>query len=186
MKLPFALLILAILPAGAATPKPLQVYILAGQSNMQGHAKVSTFEHIGNPEQGDTEPFTCYDDAGGFVRDCLPTEGTAHTIDFLKFGRDGALTKVDLLTHRIAGRVMQAGNSIGGAISADGRLVVAQNYTPGGIKAFDTATLELVADTVLLPTSCTQVFCMPWALAVVTTSLSLMMPLLSPANALAS
>ncbi|MBP8832728.1 MAG: protein nirF, partial [Acidovorax sp.] len=62
------------------------------------------------------------------------------------FGRDGALTKVDLLTHRIAGRVMQAGNSIGGAISADGRLVVAQNYTPGGIKAFDTATLELVAD----------------------------------------
>jgi protein NirF len=62
------------------------------------------------------------------------------------FGRDGALTKVDLLTQRIAGRVMQAGNSIGGAISADGRLVVAQNYTPGGIKAFDTATLELVAD----------------------------------------
>ena len=62
------------------------------------------------------------------------------------FGRDGALTKVDLLTHRIAGRVMQAGNSIGGAISADGRLVVAQNYQPGGIKAFDTATLELVAD----------------------------------------
>lgn len=33
-----------ILPAAA---KPLQVYILAGQSNMQGHAKVSTFEHIG-------------------------------------------------------------------------------------------------------------------------------------------
>ena len=62
------------------------------------------------------------------------------------FGRDGALTKVDLLTRRIAARVMQAGNSIGGAISADGRLVVAQNYTPGGIKAFDTATLELVAD----------------------------------------
>ena len=27
--------------------KPLQVYILAGQSNMQGHAKVSTIEHIG-------------------------------------------------------------------------------------------------------------------------------------------
>ncbi|MBK1855040.1 hypothetical protein JO972_08725 [Verrucomicrobiaceae bacterium 5K15] len=30
-----------------ASSKPLQVYILAGQSNMQGHAKVSTFEHIG-------------------------------------------------------------------------------------------------------------------------------------------
>ncbi len=27
--------------------KPLQVFILAGQSNMQGHAKVSTIEHIG-------------------------------------------------------------------------------------------------------------------------------------------
>lgn len=27
--------------------KPLQVYFLAGQSNMQGHAKISTFEHIG-------------------------------------------------------------------------------------------------------------------------------------------
>ena len=31
----------------AADKKPLQVFILAGQSNMQGHAKVSTFEHIG-------------------------------------------------------------------------------------------------------------------------------------------
>ncbi len=30
-----------------ATAKPLQIFILAGQSNMQGHAKVSTFEHIG-------------------------------------------------------------------------------------------------------------------------------------------
>ena len=27
--------------------KPLQIFILAGQSNMQGHAKISTFEHIG-------------------------------------------------------------------------------------------------------------------------------------------
>ena len=27
--------------------KPLQVFILAGQSNMQGHARISTFEHIG-------------------------------------------------------------------------------------------------------------------------------------------
>ena len=27
--------------------KPLQVFILAGQSNMQGHARVSTLEHIG-------------------------------------------------------------------------------------------------------------------------------------------
>lgn len=62
------------------------------------------------------------------------------------FGRDGALSKVDLLTQEIVGRVVQAGNSIGGAISADGTLVVAQNYTPGGIKVFDAATLALLAD----------------------------------------
>ncbi len=34
-------------PSLAAQRKPLQVFVLAGQSNMQGHAKVSTFEHIG-------------------------------------------------------------------------------------------------------------------------------------------
>jgi len=62
------------------------------------------------------------------------------------FGRDGGLTKVDLLEARIVRRVMQAGNSIGGSISQDGSLVVAQNYTPGGIKAFDAQTLELLAE----------------------------------------
>ncbi|MBS0506812.1 MAG: protein nirF, partial [Proteobacteria bacterium] len=62
------------------------------------------------------------------------------------FGRDGGLTRVDLLEQRITHRVMQAGNSIGGAISADGSLVVAQNYQPGGIKVFDAHTLELLAD----------------------------------------
>ncbi|MBR0564866.1 protein nirF [Azoarcus sp. L1K30] len=62
------------------------------------------------------------------------------------FGRDGGLTKVDLLTERIERRIMQSGNAIGGAISQDGRIVVAQNYSPGGIKAFDADTLELLAD----------------------------------------
>lgn len=62
------------------------------------------------------------------------------------FGRDGGLTKVDLLGQRIVKRVIQAGNSIGGAISQDGRLVVAQNYEPGGIKVFDAETLELLAE----------------------------------------
>lgn len=62
------------------------------------------------------------------------------------FGRDGALTRVNLLEQRVTHRVMQAGNSIGGAISADGTLVVAQNYTPGGIKVFDARTLALLAD----------------------------------------
>jgi len=62
------------------------------------------------------------------------------------FGRDGALTRVNLLARRIDARVLQAGNSIGGAISADGTLVAAQNYAPGGIKVFDARTLALVAD----------------------------------------
>jgi protein NirF len=62
------------------------------------------------------------------------------------FGRDGGLTKLDLLKGEIALRVMQAGNSIGGAISQDGRFVAAQNYTPGGVKIFKSDTLELVAD----------------------------------------
>jgi protein NirF len=62
------------------------------------------------------------------------------------FGRDGGLTRVNLLTRAIEQRVMQAGNSIGGAISADGTLVAAQNYTPGGVKVFDARTLELLAD----------------------------------------
>ncbi len=62
------------------------------------------------------------------------------------FGRDGGLSKVDLLSQRIDARVLQAGNSIGGAISADGTLVAAQNYTPGGVKVFEAATLKLLAD----------------------------------------
>ncbi len=62
------------------------------------------------------------------------------------FGRDGGLTKVDLLTDKIAKRVIQSGNSIGGAISQDGKLVAVSNYTPGGVKVFNSDTLELVAN----------------------------------------
>jgi len=62
------------------------------------------------------------------------------------FGRDGGLTKVDLLRQRIDRRVVQSGNSIGGAISQNGRLVAAANYKPGGVRVFDAETLELLAD----------------------------------------
>ncbi|MCB1334681.1 MAG: protein nirF, partial [Roseivivax sp.] len=62
------------------------------------------------------------------------------------FGRDGGLTKVDLLTQSVVARTIQAGNSIGGAISDDGQLVAVSNYTPGGVKVFDAETLALVAD----------------------------------------
>jgi len=62
------------------------------------------------------------------------------------FGRDGGLSKVDLLRGRLVKRVVQGGNSIGGAISQDGRLIAVSNYKPGGVKVFDAETLELVAD----------------------------------------
>ena len=62
------------------------------------------------------------------------------------FGRDGGLTRVDLLSMKIDKRVIQSGNSIGGAISQDGRLVAVSNYEPGGVKIFDAATLQLLAD----------------------------------------
>jgi len=62
------------------------------------------------------------------------------------FGRDGGLTKVDLLEDEIDKRIIQAGNSIGGAISQDGKLIAVSNYTPGGVKIFSAETLELVAD----------------------------------------
>lgn len=62
------------------------------------------------------------------------------------FGRDGGLSKIDLLQDKIAKRIIQAGNSIGGAISQDGKLIAVSNYTPGGVKIFSTETLELIAD----------------------------------------
>ncbi len=62
------------------------------------------------------------------------------------FGRDGGLTKIDLLSGRIVRRIVQAGNAIGGAISQDGRLIAVSNYEPGGVKVFDAASLGQVAD----------------------------------------
>ncbi|UWR02844.1 protein nirF [Ruegeria conchae] len=62
------------------------------------------------------------------------------------FGRDGGLTKVDIVTRQIVNRVVQAGNAIGGAISDDGKLVAVSNYEPGGVRVFDAETLEMVAD----------------------------------------
>ena len=62
------------------------------------------------------------------------------------FGRDGGLSKVDLLTATLEKRIVQSGNSIGGAISQDGRLIAVSNYTPGGVRVFDARTLEPVAD----------------------------------------
>ena len=62
------------------------------------------------------------------------------------FGRDGGLSKVDLLSRRLERRVIQSGNAIGGAISQDGRLVAVANYSPGGLRLFDAGTLEPLAE----------------------------------------
>ncbi len=62
------------------------------------------------------------------------------------FGRDGGLSKLDILCGELVQRVVQAGNSIGGAISQDGTLIAVSNYEPGGVKVFSAETLDLVAD----------------------------------------
>ena len=62
------------------------------------------------------------------------------------FGRDGGLSKVDILACTLENRIIQAGNSIGGAISDDGRLIAVSNYEPGGVNVFDADTLAPVAE----------------------------------------
>lgn len=62
------------------------------------------------------------------------------------FGRDGGLSKIDIINKKLIKRVQQSGNSIGGAISQDGKLIAVSNYKPGGVKIFDAETLDLVAD----------------------------------------
>ncbi len=62
------------------------------------------------------------------------------------FGRDGGLSKVDLVRGRIDRRIVQAGNAIGGAISQDGRVIAVSNYTPGGVRLFSADTLAPIAN----------------------------------------
>jgi protein NirF len=61
------------------------------------------------------------------------------------FARDGGLSKIDLLSGKITHRVMQAGNSIGGAITQDGNYVAVSNYEPGGVNIFSSKDLSSVA-----------------------------------------
>jgi len=62
------------------------------------------------------------------------------------FGRDGGLSKIDLISRTLVKRIIQSGNSIGGPISQDGKLVAVSNYKPGGVRIFDAQTLDIVAD----------------------------------------
>ncbi|MEZ4713013.1 MAG: PQQ-dependent sugar dehydrogenase [Caldilineaceae bacterium] len=84
--------------SGARVSRVLRVEADPGNSNVAraGGAFVivganGTWEQIGNPDAPDKAPFTCVDENGGPVRDCLPAESTAHTADMLRFGPDGAL-----------------------------------------------------------------------------------------------
>ncbi|MCE9520451.1 MAG: sialate O-acetylesterase [Verrucomicrobia bacterium] len=47
-KLLLPLILLSLALPLVAKPKPLKVFILAGQSNMEGHAKIETFDYIGD------------------------------------------------------------------------------------------------------------------------------------------
>ena len=49
MKLIYSsILFLIFATLASASAKPLKVFILAGQSNMEGHAKIETFDYIGD------------------------------------------------------------------------------------------------------------------------------------------
>ena len=48
MKRIVTILITALFAAASADAKPLKVFILAGQSNMEGHAEIGTFDYIGD------------------------------------------------------------------------------------------------------------------------------------------
>jgi glucose/arabinose dehydrogenase len=49
------------------------------------------FATMGNPDQGDRPPYSCTNEDGSPVQDCLPVDGPSHTVDWLAFGPDGAL-----------------------------------------------------------------------------------------------
>ena len=70
---------LSILPCLAfPDAEPLKVFILCGQSNMEGHAKPSTFEHIGMDPK--TAPI---------LKDMLDADGKPRTLDdvYIAYGR---------------------------------------------------------------------------------------------------
>ena len=48
MKRIVTILITALFAAASAEAKPLKVFILAGQSNMEGPANINTFDYIGD------------------------------------------------------------------------------------------------------------------------------------------
>ena len=73
----------------AADPKNLNRHLPNSGEIILG--KNSVFANIGNPAEGDRRPYSCLDANGWFIEDCLPNEGTSHSVDQLLFGKDGML-----------------------------------------------------------------------------------------------
>jgi len=58
--------------------------------------------------------------------------------------RNGLLSRIDLATGEQAGAVQTSENSIGIAISQDGRYVAVAEYTPGGVTIVDAVSLKIL------------------------------------------
>lgn len=78
----------------------------------------STFAAIGNPEKGDTKPYSCLDANGAPLRDCLPVEGTGHSVDYLRFAADGSLlvSNGDGINYNVVNLRAQNPDSLAGKI----------------------------------------------------------------------
>ncbi len=92
----------------------------------------------------DTNPVLCRIEGLGDLSHASVVFSRDQRYGFI-FGRDGGLTKVDLLAGSIVKRVIQAGNSIGGAISQDGKYIAVSNYEPGGVNIFSSSDLTLIS-----------------------------------------
>ncbi len=99
---------------------------------------------INNTLEKDKDPILCRVEGLGDLSHASAVFTRDQRYAFI-FGRDGGLTKVDLLSGTIVKRIMQAGNSIGGAISQDGHAVAVSNYEPGGVNIFSSKDLTPIA-----------------------------------------
>ncbi|MGB4780913.1 cytochrome D1 domain-containing protein [Candidatus Methylomirabilis sp.] len=59
-------------------------------------------------------------------------------------GREGQVSKIDLLTLKLVKQVNAGKLSVGGVISQDGKYVALSNYVPGEVRILDADTLESV------------------------------------------
>ncbi|MBF0237625.1 MAG: protein nirF [SAR324 cluster bacterium] len=60
------------------------------------------------------------------------------------FQRDGWVHKVDLLSGKKIASIQAGKNSIGGAISQDGKYLAVSNYEPGDVRILDSQSLEIL------------------------------------------